>query len=274
VHQLAGAVEAVVRVLGHRLDEHLLDRVRHVRTVLAQARRRIGHVRVQHRRLGVLGIGHHAAQALVQHAGEGVDVALLRGRLAPDLLGRDVVERADELPCLGQAEVRQVGLVTAADQDVLRLDVAVDQAGLMRRVERAGRRGEDPQRPAGVELACHDQVLQVGAAHEPHRDEEATVGLARVEDRDDVRVVDARLDLALPLEAGDERGVVAQVRRQHLERDHSIEGQLGGLVDGPHATLAEDAVDAVTGKGRALFQYSRWRSVLGHPLPSPTSAAR
>ena len=80
------------------------------------------------------------------------------GRAPPvDLLGRDVVDRADEVAGLGQArlvgalgqsEVGEERVVAAADQHVLGLDVAVDQADAVRRVERLGDRRQDLQRPA------------------------------------------------------------------------------------------------------------------------------
>ena len=68
---------------------------------------------------------------------------------------RDVVERPHELPGAGVArvaralrepEVGEVGVVPAPDEDVLRLHVAVDQAGLVRGVERVGDGEQDRDR--------------------------------------------------------------------------------------------------------------------------------
>ena len=90
-----------------------------------------------------------AGQREVQHAAEGVDVRP-RVRLgAPDLLRRDVVERSHPLPgggggaarehLLGQPEVGQVDVPAGVDQQVGGLDVAMDEARAVDRVER--RRG-------------------------------------------------------------------------------------------------------------------------------------
>src|SRR5438270_11814802 len=85
-------------------------------------------------------------QALEQNGCKRVAIAGSSGQLAPDLLRRDVIDGADELARSGemsrvvrgldQAEVGEVGMVALADQDVLRLDVAVDQPCLVGRVER------------------------------------------------------------------------------------------------------------------------------------------
>ena len=100
-----------------------------------------------------------AGQQLEEQAAERVDVDAGVDRAAGDLLRRDVVEGADEAPGLGQAglggdvagdaEVGDVGVVAAlaaAEQDVGRLDVAVDQAGGVDRVEAVADLG-DQRRP-------------------------------------------------------------------------------------------------------------------------------
>src|SRR5207253_7930439 len=87
-------------------------------------------------------------QQLVQQTAERVDVDARVDRLAGDLLRRDVVEGADEAAGLGQArlggdvagdaevgDVGVLGTLLAAEQDVGRLDVAVDQSGGVDRVE-------------------------------------------------------------------------------------------------------------------------------------------
>ena len=53
-------------------------------------------------------------------------------------------------------------MVARADEDVLRLDVAVDQPGLVRGVERVGDRVQDPQRPRALELAGEIISLRFG----------------------------------------------------------------------------------------------------------------
>ena len=113
---------------------------------------------------------------------------------------------------------------------------------------------EDPQRAARVELARDDHVLEVRPADQPHRDEEALLALARLVDGDDVRVVDPGLDLPLAPEALPEQDVVAQVRREHLERDGPVERELRRLVDDPHPALTEDPGDPVPGECGALLE--------------------
>ena len=92
--------------------------------------------------------GRLAGEALVDHAAERVDVGTLVQGVARDLLGRDVFERAHDLPCdrdsgeraraLRQAEVAEVAVLTSRrtrDEDVRRLHVTVDEALLVSRVE-------------------------------------------------------------------------------------------------------------------------------------------
>ena len=136
-------------------------------------------------------------------------------------------------------------VAAGGDQDVVRLDVAVDQAGLVRGVERVTRLGEDAQRPADVQLPRDDQVLQVRPPDEPHREEEPVLALARLVDRDDVRVLERGLEETLAAEALAERRLAAELGGDHLERDGAREGQLGRLVDGAHAAAADQGVDAI-----------------------------
>ena len=75
------------------------------RCARGRPRRRVGHMRVQHRGVDVAREGDGAGQALVQHGGERVDVGRRPGRLAVDLLGRRVVDRADEVAAVGEGGV-------------------------------------------------------------------------------------------------------------------------------------------------------------------------
>jgi hypothetical protein len=217
-------------------------------------------------------------QALVQDRGEGIGVARRTGRVALDLLRRHVVDGADELARPGQrvgvvegldqAEVGQVGVVVGPDEDVLRLDVPMDQARAVGFLERLGHLREQPQAARGVQLPVEDQPLQGRALDQAHGQEQPVVGLPRLVDGDDVLVVQPGLQLALPLEALTEARILAQLFREQLERDHSVERELGRAIDRAHRALTECPVDAVPGHDRAPLQ----QSLLILPVRGPSTA--
>ena len=103
-----------------------------------------------------------AGQQFVEHDGERVDVARHAQRLAADLLGRGVVARvgaADELrqrrlagplprfviQQLGHTEVEQPHLAVGGDEDVARLEVAMDDQPRVRMCDRLGNLQEQAQ---------------------------------------------------------------------------------------------------------------------------------
>src|SRR5262249_49491539 len=142
-----------------------------------------------------------------------------------DLLGRHVGERADEPAGLRRTQVEEVGDAEVAElsdaarveKDVGRLDVAVDDAAVVRVRERA----EDVEREAphlgGGEVRAAGEPGGERAAGEVLHDEEAEV-FAEIEDLHDVRVAGAAPDLRLPQEPL-ERGRTAAGGLKELHRD-------------------------------------------------------
>ncbi len=129
----------------------------------------------------------------------------------------------------------------------MRLDVAVDDAVAVRVAERR----EDLPRIRDrhghrAQAARADELLERAALDVLHDDEVGAVELASVEDRDDVRVREARGVRRLAPEALDELLVVRVPRVQHLDRDTAAEFLVLGEVDVGHAAAAELARDAVT----------------------------
>jgi hypothetical protein len=167
------------------------------------------------------------------------------GRGAGDLAGQG----------LHEAEVGEVGVLLVAlagEQDVARLDVAVDEAAAVRRVERGGDLADDGHRAARLERAlAADRVQEVGAVDEAHGDVELAVDLARLVDRDHVRVVDRGRQHRLALKALAELAVAREVLGDQLQRHRPLEGDLRGPIDDAHATLAGHAVDLVAGEDGA-----------------------
>src|SRR6185436_5043609 len=221
--------------------------------------------------LGRRGAGQRALERerLVEHRAEAEDVrARVEAPAARGLLGAHVGHGAAQ-PAAGLAlaaevaepEVRDARPTVAVDEDVLRLDVTVQDAALVRRLQRLGdldeargdlaRVGPAPGAPAldevGQRRAVADELLD---------DEGLAFDLADLEDRHDAAVIDApgRARLApQPVQAdGLEPGP------HELERHAAPERDLLGLPHAAHAALAEQADETEAAEHRAG---------LGHDAP-------
>ncbi len=195
--------------------------------------------------------GHH----LVEHAAERVDVgAAVEVGLAAGLLGTHVGRGADGEPGLGEragilggpgdAEVghQRVPLV---DQDVGRLDVAVDDPPLVGIGQRLGHlAGEadrlvDRQLPLALEAGRERLALD----HRHHVVEDAALG-ARIVHRQDVGVAEPRRDLDLAQEPLGAEGL-GQLGAHHLDRHLAVVLEVLGQVHRGHAALAQHPLDPV-----------------------------
>ena len=132
--------------LGEGTFEDTVDRTWQTDSALRS--RRDGLVNV---RRGLLGRraafeGPPAREELVRDHSEPVDVARVRRRLASCLLGRQVARRPENrarnrhphsglVDDAGNAEVAHMHLVSLVEEEVRRLDVPVDDSGLMRVVQ-------------------------------------------------------------------------------------------------------------------------------------------
>jgi hypothetical protein len=150
---------------------------------------------------------------------------------------------------LAEAEIGQVHVVVRSEQHVRRLDVAMHEAGAVRRVQRGARLRHDARRAARSQavLAPHERA-QVVARDVAHRDVGDAVLLAGVVDGDHVRVIDRRRDLRLAHEPRAHRRILQQAGRDHLQRDRPVERQLRRSVHDAHAAPTCDLFDSVSGK--------------------------
>jgi hypothetical protein len=89
---------------------------------------------------------------------------------AHGLLGRHVPGRAERVPIVDarQAEVREHDRTVPFQEDVVRLQVLVNDAGLVGAVQGVGDRTQDAPDRAEVDSAVNEQVLQRAAVDQPH----------------------------------------------------------------------------------------------------------
>ena len=173
---------------------------------------------------------------------------------AGDLLGRHVRDRADqaaglrlaEVDQVGGAEVAELGVAGGVEEDVGRLDVAVDDAALMRGVQRRQQlQRQPPPRRRRQRAARGQPILQRAAGHQ--LEHEQTQPLVHVVQRDDVGVAQAARGLGLAREA--EVGLALGTGRagtdcQQLDRDVLSQQRVVRQIDAPHRARAQQLADA------------------------------
>jgi hypothetical protein len=239
--------------------------------VVGQRRRVLGvdPVHDRHDRLvGLLDEGGLAGGDGAQHGAEGVDVAGGAGPCAAEHLGGGVGDGAGDDTgggALGVAEAGdpEVGQLVVADprrQDVGRLDVAVEDPGLVGGAERIAHLDGDPEDLLPRGRAVVGQLGLERARRQVLHGEEGQplLGLAGVVHGDDVRVPRERPDrLALGLEPP--LGVlVGRVDvGQHLEGDRAPQLGLVGPVHDREATPTQLALDLVPGDRHASLGEAR-----------------
>jgi hypothetical protein len=140
-----------------------------------------------------------AGEELVQQHARGVDVGPRVGGAVGDQLGRDVGHGADEHATgrgvggggdrSNQPEVRHLHPAVVGDKDVLGLDVAVHEAGVVRGRQRRQDRLQQRQRVRrGKRSLVADDVAKGASRDVLHGQEERAVVLALVEHAHHVRV--------------------------------------------------------------------------------------
>ena len=138
------------------------------------------------------------------------------------------------------AEVRHPRAALGVDEDVVGLQVAMDDAALMREADTGEDLPDDLHR-LGRRQPALDQVLERCAIDVLHRDPVAALVLAAVVDRDDVRVLEAGRGLRLAAESLDELLVGAEALMKELEGDSASQHLVVGRPHVRHPAGADPA---------------------------------
>ena len=131
----------------------------------------------------------------------------------------------------------------------------MDDSGEMRSGEPAPRLVEEREDLALASRPLAQVVRKRLPEHVLHRDEEATIGVADVVDRDDIGVRKLRHRLRFAQDALlQRRAARPQLAPQHLDSDLAIELRIVRRVDEPHTAGAEPVQDDVTRKALPGFE--------------------
>ena len=152
-----------------------------------------------------------------------------------------------------EAEVEELDLPAMGQQEVRRLDVAVQDAPRVGVGQPVGGLGSKVDHVGGREGApCLQQGLEGQPLRILHGDEVAVADAIGIEGPDHVRVIQSAHQLHLALETGERPGASDVSRLENLQGDDPAHHSVRGLVDLAHRTLAEELEDDIAAEAQAL----------------------
>ncbi len=144
---------------------------------------------------------------------------------------------------LRDAEVEHFGdlaIIVGHEEDVVRLEVAVNDADAVRFRQRPAHLADDPQDVVGRHSADTLQTLaEIFAVEQLHRDVRRALKYAVIEDLDDVGTAKLGRSLCLALEARLRFRQLRDLALDELDGAGDVERQVRGEPDGPHASLTQ-----------------------------------
>ena len=174
-----------------------------------------------------------AARLLRRHVGDGADRGAGHAR---EVFGRAASRAARRVPAraavlrrqLREAEVEHLHRAAAGQEDVRRLDVAMQDAFGVRGVERVGDLRRDVEHLPQIERPPRQLAIERLAVEQLHREIQLALVLVEAVDRADVRMIERRRGARLAAEAFDRFFAGGVAGRQHLQRDLAAELQCPG----------------------------------------------
>ena len=265
--------ERFLRVLGpclHRACGEMGNELRDRRIDAGAGPSKRGHIlmhMLEHERHGIVGSERNfAGKHLPGHDAHRVQVALRGGLIVLDHLRRKIGGGAQQhagggqrgLRCgPGQAEIGDLHMAPVVEQNVLRLDIAVDYAGAMCRRKPVKRLGDDTQRLAHAESALRVHFMaQIDAVDVLHHQAGEAFVFAGVVDLHDMGVRDGSRRFGLAVESLDElvaMRALGQLRVHDLDGDGAFEPLVKRLIDRGHAAVGDFAHDAIASLDQLPF---------------------
>ena len=170
---------------------------------------------------------------------------------------RDVGPADIALEGLGETEIEHLDGAVWTDLDVGRLEIAMDDALLVRSFERVSYLPCNRERLVQRNWALGDPIGQRGAIDELHRQR----ALFEPVNRGDVGMVQRGQELRLALEAGEAIGIRGKQFRQDLQRDVPVQPRIARAIHLAHAAGADEGGDLVSAEpcsGTYCHTIVRW----------------
>jgi hypothetical protein len=196
-----------------------------------------------------------SGKKLAEHAAHAEEIAPAVELASEYLLGRHVVDGAEHYARgghrvrreVGHAEVRDLRDALIRDEQVGRLDVAVDDPDAVSVTQALEplKNGRDLGFEGERRTVAH-RLEKVAAPEHLHHNVRRAVGVvAKVEDRHDIGVHHAGDGPGLALEALLLLGVIGDLREHDLERHVAVEHGVVGTIHSTHGSLAEELEELV-----------------------------
>ena len=170
----------------------------------------------------------------------------------------------------GDAEIGEFGVAAGIDHDIGRLDVALDDARLVREVERIEQLGHEAEYRREVERVLGvEVVLELLALDVLHHDVREIAFGAEVVHLHDMGMIEPRYGAHFALEAHRilaRGGPVERARKDGLDRDPAVQGGVQAVVDQAHRAFPEHALDLVAAK-RFELVHLRLMILRGERMP-------
>ena len=140
---------------------------------------------------------------------------------------------------LRQAKIEHLHVIPEGDEQVGRLDVAMDDAAPVSGVERIRNLAGEVDHSLGRDRALLDDLLHRPPLEPLHRDERLPAMFPELVDHADVRVFERRGEAGFPFESREPFGGHDRVGAQQLDRDFAAEAEILGAIDHAHTALTE-----------------------------------
>ena len=157
-----------------------------------------------------------------------------------------------------ETEIQHLHRAIRRDLDVRRLQVAMDDAALVREVERPRDLSRDVQGVALGQAAppwectrCLESLGKRVTAHELEYEKADVTCVFESVNRADVRMIEGRERASFAIEAGEPAGIAREGGRQDFDRHFATELEIPGAVDLAHAADADERLHFVAAEGPA-----------------------